>query len=118
MKQFSGNIGKKHNHNSQDRDKHPDDVESGQIFLKIKNGKEKGKHGNSGNNNRHHGRVGVLQTIGFIAISTGRGLIVQAAALLTLAATLGGDAIWFTPVISEAVVLVLSLLLLRNVLKK
>ena len=53
-----------------------------------------------------------------IAISTGRGLIVQAAALLTLAATLGGDAIWFTPVISEAVVLVLSLLLLRNVLKK
>lgn len=55
---------------------------------------------------------------GAIAISTGRGLIVQAAALLTLAATLGGDAIWFTPVISEAVVLVLSLLLLRNVLKK
>ena len=53
-----------------------------------------------------------------IAISTGRGLIVQAAALLTLAATLGGDAIWFTPVISEAVVLVLSLLLLRNVLKR
>ena len=53
-----------------------------------------------------------------IAISTGRGLIVQAIALLTLAATLGGDAIWFTPVISEAVVLVLSLLLLRNVLKK
>ena len=53
-----------------------------------------------------------------IAISTGRGLIVQAAALLTLAATLGGDAIWFTPVISEALVLVLSLLLLRNVLKK
>ena len=55
---------------------------------------------------------------GAIAISTGRGLIVQAAALLTLAATLGGDAIWFTHVISEAVVLVLSLLLLRNVLKK
>ena len=55
---------------------------------------------------------------GAIAISTGRGLIVQAAALLTLAATLGGDAIWFTPVISEAVVLVLSLLRLRNVLKR
>ena len=55
---------------------------------------------------------------GAIAISTGRGLIVQAAARLTLAATLGGDAIWFTPVISEAVVLVLSLLLLRNVLKR
>lgn len=52
-----------------------------------------------------------------IAISTGRGLIVQAAALLTLAATLGGDAIWFTPVISEAVVLALSLLLLRKVLR-
>lgn len=55
---------------------------------------------------------------GAIAISTGRGLIVQAAALLTLAATLGGDAIWFTPVISEAVVLVLSLILLRKVLKR
>lgn len=55
---------------------------------------------------------------GAIAISTGRGLIVQAAALLALAATLGGDAIWFTPVISEAVVLVLSLILLRKVLKR
>ncbi len=55
---------------------------------------------------------------GAIAISTGRGLIVQAIALLALAATLGGDAIWFTPVISEAVVLVLSLILLRKVLKK
>lgn len=55
---------------------------------------------------------------GAIAISTGRGLIVQAAALLTLAATLGGDAIWFTPVISEAVVLVLSIILLRKVLKR
>lgn len=55
---------------------------------------------------------------GAIAISTGRGLIVQAAALLALAATLGGDAIWFTPVISETVVLVLSLILLRKVLKR
>lgn len=55
---------------------------------------------------------------GAIAISTGRGLIVQAIALLALAATLGGDAIWFTPVISEAVVLVLSLILLRKVLKR
>ena len=53
-----------------------------------------------------------------IAISTGRGLVVQAIALLALAATLGGDAIWFTPVISEAVVLVLSLILLRKVLKR
>lgn len=55
---------------------------------------------------------------GAIAISTGRGLIVQAIALLALAATLGGDAIWFTPVISEAVVLVLSLILLRKILKR
>ena len=55
---------------------------------------------------------------GAIAISTGRGLIVQAAALLTLAATLGGDAIWFAPVISEMLVLVLSLVLLRRVLRK
>lgn len=55
---------------------------------------------------------------GAIAISTGRGLIVQALALLALAATLGGDAIWFAPVISEILVLVLSLILLRRVLRK
>ena len=55
---------------------------------------------------------------GAIAISTGRGLIVQAMALLALAAALGGDAIWFAPVISEVLVLVLSLVLLRKVLKK
>ena len=53
-----------------------------------------------------------------IAISTGRGLIVQAAALLTLAATLGGDAIWFTPVISEGLILLLSVVLLRRFVRK
>lgn len=51
---------------------------------------------------------------GAIAISTGRGLIVQAIALLTLAFTLGGDAIWFAPVISETLILILSLILLKN----
>ena len=55
---------------------------------------------------------------GAIAISTGRGLIVQAMALLALAAALGGDAIWFAPVISEVLVLVLSLVRLRKVLRK
>ena len=55
---------------------------------------------------------------GAIAISTGRGLIVQAAALLTLAATLGGDAIWFTPVISEGLILLLSVVLLRRFVRK
>lgn len=54
---------------------------------------------------------------GAIAISTGRGLVVQAIALLTLAATLGGAGIWFAPVISEAMVLILSLILLGKVFK-
>ena len=55
---------------------------------------------------------------GAIAISTGRGLIVQAAALLALAATLGGDAIWFTPVISEGLILLLSVVLLWRFVRK
>ena len=53
-----------------------------------------------------------------IAISTGRGLVVQAIALLALAATLGGDAIWFTPVISEGLILLLSVVLLWRFVRK
>ena len=41
--------------------------------------------------------------------TTGRGLVLQAGALLALAALWGGEAIWFAPVISEAVCLVMAL---------
>lgn len=55
---------------------------------------------------------------GAIAISTGRGLVVQAIALLALAATLGGNSIWFAPVISEGLILILSVLLLWRFVRK
>jgi hypothetical protein len=41
----------------------------------------------------------------------------QAGALLLLAEVLGGGAVWFTPVLSEAVCLGLSLFFLRRWLK-
>ena len=43
-----------------------------------------------------------------VSISTGRGLILQGSILLLLAAVLGGSSIWFAPVISEVLCLVLS----------
>lgn len=49
-----------------------------------------------------------------IAISTGRGLLVQGSCLLILAFTLGGNSIWFAPVISEAVCLTGAVLFLRK----
>ena len=49
-----------------------------------------------------------------ICISVGRGLVVQSACLLALAAIFGGSAIWYTPVISEAICLVLSMVFLRQ----
>ena len=49
-----------------------------------------------------------------ISISVGRGLVLQSAVLLTLAAAFGGEAIWYTPVLSEAMCLVMSLLFLRS----
>ena len=52
-----------------------------------------------------------------ICISVGRGLAVQSACLLGLAAVFGGSAIWYTPVISEAICLVLSIVFLRGYLK-
>ena len=48
------------------------------------------------------------------SISMGRGLVLQSAALLTLAAVFGGDALWYTPVISEAVCLCMSLFFLHR----
>lgn len=49
-----------------------------------------------------------------ICISVGRGLVLQSAVLLTLAALFGGDAVWYTPVFSEAMCLVLSLFFYRR----
>lgn len=52
-----------------------------------------------------------------VSISIGRGLVLQSAALLSLAAIFGGDALWYTPIISEALCLLLSFALLRRVRK-
>lgn len=49
-----------------------------------------------------------------IAISTGRGLLVQGSCLLLLAFTLGGDSIWYAPAISEAICLAGTILFLRK----
>ena len=49
-----------------------------------------------------------------ICISVGRGLALQSAVLLLLAAIFGGDAVWYTPIFSEALCLVMSLLFLRS----
>ena len=48
-----------------------------------------------------------------ISISVGRGLVLQSAVLLTLAAVFGGEALWYTPIISEALCLAMSVILLR-----
>lgn len=47
-----------------------------------------------------------------VTISTGRGLILQAGALLLLAAVSGGSSIWFAPLISELLCLGLSVFFL------
>ena len=49
-----------------------------------------------------------------LGISTGRGLILQSAVLLTIAAILGGDYLWYTPILSEALCLCLSVYCLRR----
>ena len=48
-----------------------------------------------------------------ISISVGRGLVLQSAVLLTLAAVFGGEALWYTPIISEALCLAMSVIFLR-----
>jgi putative MATE family efflux protein len=53
-----------------------------------------------------------------IAISLGRGFVLQSFALLLLAATFGGNSIWSAPLISEALCLVLSVWLLKRYLNK
>lgn len=49
-----------------------------------------------------------------ISISIGRGLVLQSAVLLTLAAVFGGEALWYTPIISEAICLTMSVFFLRR----
>lgn len=49
-----------------------------------------------------------------LCISTGRGFLLQAGALLLLSATAGGGSIWFAPLCSELLCLCLSLLCLRQ----
>ena len=48
-----------------------------------------------------------------ISISVGRGLVLQSAVLLTLAAVFGGEELWYTPIISEALCLTMSVIFLR-----
>ena len=48
-----------------------------------------------------------------ISISVGRGLVLQSAVLLTLAAVFGGEALWYTPIISESLCLAMSVIFLR-----
>ena len=49
-----------------------------------------------------------------ICISTGRGLIVQAAVLMVLAAATNGAGIWLTPIFSEGLVLCMAVFFLKN----
>lgn len=53
-----------------------------------------------------------------IAISTGRGLIIQSGVLVVLAAITAGTGLWFTPLISEVIVLALAVVFLRNNMSK
>ena len=59
----------------------------------------------------------VERPVGAICISVGRGLAFQATALLALAFTVGGSAIWYAPVISEAVCAVMAVWFLRRFLR-
>lgn len=60
----------------------------------------------------------VERSRGAICISVGRGLAVQASALLLLAAVFGGSSIWFAPVISEAVCALAAVFFLRAFLRQ
>ena len=52
-----------------------------------------------------------------VTISTGRGLILQGGILLLLAAIIGGNSIWFAPLLSELLCLVLSVIFLLRLKK-
>ena len=53
-----------------------------------------------------------------IAISTGRGLIVQSVVLVALAAITRGAGLWFTPIFSEILVLAMAVVFLKRNLKQ
>ena len=59
----------------------------------------------------------VERPTGAICISVGRGLVFQASALLVLAFTIGGNAIWYAPVASEAFCFVMAVWFLRRFLR-
>lgn len=52
-----------------------------------------------------------------IAISIGRGLVLQSASLLGLALAFGASGIWYTPILSEAMCLIMSVIFLAGYLK-
>lgn len=53
-----------------------------------------------------------------IAISTGRGLIIQSGVLVVLAAITAGTGLWFAPLISEALVLIMAVVFLKRNMKQ
>lgn len=53
-----------------------------------------------------------------ICISVGRGLAFQAGALLLLAFVIGGNAIWYAPLVSETLCVVMAVYFLRRFLRK
>lgn len=53
-----------------------------------------------------------------ISISVGRGFALQSTVLLMVAAAFGGTALWYTPIVSEALCLCLSLVFLNDYIKK
>ena len=60
----------------------------------------------------------IERPVAAITISVGRGFAIQSAVLLLLAVLFGGSALWYTPVISESICLVLSLLFLHRFRKE
>lgn len=60
----------------------------------------------------------VERPTGAICISVGRGLAFQSGALLLLAFAVGGTAIWFAPLISEALCAVMAVWFLRRFLRQ
>ena len=60
----------------------------------------------------------VERPTGAICISVGRGLVFQATALVALAFTIGGSAIWYAPVVSELICTAMAVWFLRRFLTR
>ena len=52
-----------------------------------------------------------------LAISVGRGLVLQGISLIALSLIFGASGIWYTPIVSEAACLIMSVIFLRQYLK-